>query len=128
MSTPAWKFVIDEDMPRSTANQLRSVGYAVEDVRDIGLRGKDDRAILVYAQAQKACIITADLDFIAFARELGLGIPGLIVVRLPNHIPTWRLNDALLHTLQVLAGTDISELLVIVEAGRVRTRRLDSLE
>lgn len=36
------KFVIDEDMPRSTANVLRSKGYEALDVRDCGLRGKND--------------------------------------------------------------------------------------
>jgi hypothetical protein len=33
------KFVIDEDMPRSTAKVLKSRGYEVLDVRDYGLRG-----------------------------------------------------------------------------------------
>lgn len=34
------KFVIDEDMPRSTAIVLRSKGYDVLDARDCGIRGK----------------------------------------------------------------------------------------
>jgi len=32
------KFVIDEDMPRSTAKVLKSRGYEVLDVRDCGLK------------------------------------------------------------------------------------------
>ncbi len=34
------KFVIDEDMPRSTAKILKARSYEVLDVRDYGLRGK----------------------------------------------------------------------------------------
>jgi len=33
------KFVIDEDMPRSTAKILRDCGYEADDIRDHGLRG-----------------------------------------------------------------------------------------
>ena len=35
------KFVIDEDMPRSTAKLLKSNGFEAFDVRDYGLREKD---------------------------------------------------------------------------------------
>lgn len=31
-----WCFLIDEDMPRSTALMLRQAGYEAEDVRDVG--------------------------------------------------------------------------------------------
>jgi len=36
------KFVIDEDMPRSTARVLKANNFDALDVRDYGLRGKDD--------------------------------------------------------------------------------------
>jgi hypothetical protein len=32
------KFVIDEDMPRSTGAVLKEQGYDVKDIRDYGLR------------------------------------------------------------------------------------------
>lgn len=35
-------FVIDEDMPRSTAGVLAESGHEALDVRDCGLRGADD--------------------------------------------------------------------------------------
>ena len=35
---PSLKFLLDADMPRSSAKLIRSLGYDVEDVRDIGLR------------------------------------------------------------------------------------------
>jgi predicted nuclease of predicted toxin-antitoxin system len=39
------RFLIDEDMPRSAAGALRSIGFECYDVRDIGLRGADDQVI-----------------------------------------------------------------------------------
>jgi hypothetical protein len=36
------RFLVDEDMPRSTARVLRGAGYEAEDVRDVGLRGHSD--------------------------------------------------------------------------------------
>ena len=57
------KFVIDEDMPRSTAKLLKSNGFEAFDVRDYGLRGKDDGEIFKFAQTNKAVLLTGDLGF-----------------------------------------------------------------
>ena len=37
-----WRFVVDDDMPRSTAPALRQAGGPAEDVRDVGLAGHED--------------------------------------------------------------------------------------
>lgn len=39
------KFVIDEDMARSTGIMLKEHGYDVKDIRDHGLRGAEDEEI-----------------------------------------------------------------------------------
>jgi len=38
----SWRFLVDEDMPRSTARTLREAGYVADDARDVGLRGRTD--------------------------------------------------------------------------------------
>ncbi|MEW5815850.1 MAG: DUF5615 family PIN-like protein [Spirochaetota bacterium] len=43
------KFVIDEDMPRSTGKVLKDCSYEVKDIRDYGLRGADDKEIYQFA-------------------------------------------------------------------------------
>jgi len=43
------KFVIDEDMPRSTARALAERGFECLDIRDYGLRGKSDKEIRNYS-------------------------------------------------------------------------------
>ena len=57
------KFVIDEDMPRSTGAILKEHGYDVKDVRDYGLRGAEDEEIYEFAQREKAVILTGDRGF-----------------------------------------------------------------
>jgi len=57
------QFLIDEDLPRSTGDLLRSYGHKAIDVRDIGLRGAKDSQIASYAQSRDLCLVTGDFDF-----------------------------------------------------------------
>lgn len=133
-----WIFLVDEDMPRSTAPALRDAGHAAVDVRDVGLRGHSDAEVFAYAQAQGAVLITADkgfADVLAFAPGTHASI---IVVRVPNELPTKQVNQQLLRALADLRGKDLKGLLIIhgtrdAEAGgsnplapvlhRMRTRQ-----
>ena len=118
-----WRFVVDESMPRSTASELRQVGYWAEDVRDVSLRGADDDCVFQHAQAQRSTLVTADLDF-ADIRRFPLGTHhGIVVVRVPDVLPTWVVNAELIQALQQLQGQSLCGALVIVELGRVRVRR-----
>jgi predicted nuclease of predicted toxin-antitoxin system len=118
-----WKFLIDEDMPRSTAVALRQAGHAALDVRDIGLRGHGDREIFQYAQAQDAILLTGDKGFSNIVRfPLGTHA-GILVIRVPNELPTQTVNDEVLRALEDLEGEDLAGLLMIVEVGRTRVRR-----
>jgi hypothetical protein len=50
------RFLIDEDMPRSIADLLKSAGFECFDVRDIGLKGSKDELIFRWAQENKCTI------------------------------------------------------------------------
>jgi len=43
------KFLLDADMPRSSAEAIRSQGFDVEDVRDLGMRYAKDQEIMDFA-------------------------------------------------------------------------------
>jgi predicted nuclease of predicted toxin-antitoxin system len=43
------KFLLDADIPKSSAEVIRSLGFEIEDVRDIGMRAAKDREIMDYA-------------------------------------------------------------------------------
>ncbi|MCV3213275.1 DUF5615 family PIN-like protein [Plectonema radiosum NIES-515] len=39
-------FLVDENMPRSLAPKIAALGFTVQDVRDIGLRGHPDSEVM----------------------------------------------------------------------------------
>lgn len=51
------RFIVDEDLPRSTGSLLHQYGHEAMDVRDIGLRGTSDSVIAEY---QKVWINSAE--------------------------------------------------------------------
>jgi predicted nuclease of predicted toxin-antitoxin system len=117
------RFVIDENMPRSTAPVLRSAGYDAIDVRDAGLRGADDGRIFAFAQASSATLITADHDF-ANVLTFRLGThTGIMIVRIPNQFPNEVVNREILRALNEMREEDLTGSLAIIEIGRTRVRR-----
>lgn len=117
------RFVIDEDLPRSLARHLRSLGVEADDVRDIGLRGAPDGRVFAAAIGRGAALITGDLGF-SNILQFPLGThAGILVVRLPNEMPTTTLNDLVARALRLLSEDDIFGNLVILEQDRLRLRR-----
>jgi predicted nuclease of predicted toxin-antitoxin system len=47
-------------MPRSSAEVIKSFGYEVDDVRDIGLGSAKDKEIIEYALKNGLIIVTRD--------------------------------------------------------------------
>lgn len=117
------RFLIDEDVPRSTARLLRQRGFAADDVRDVGLRGRSDRDVFAYAQETQATLITCDKGF-ANLRRFPLGThAGIIVIRVPDEVPPAELNAELLNALASLGVGALAGCLVVIEVGRARVRR-----
>ena len=117
------RFLLDADLPRSSAIVLRELGHDVSDVRDIGLGSASDDDIFRHAQAERRIIVTADLDF-ADVRAYPPGThPGIVVFRLPDHFKTAGINHAIRIAIPQLERVDIHQALVIVELGAIRIRR-----
>lgn len=116
-------FLVDEDMPRSTAPALRQDGYSAEDVRDVGLRGHSDHDVFAYAQAHGQTVVTADKGFANVVSFPPGTHAGLVVLRVPNELPTIQVNRELLRALSDLVDEELVGLLVIVEVGRTRIHR-----
>jgi predicted nuclease of predicted toxin-antitoxin system len=116
------RFLIDEDMPRSTAKLLRQAGFECLDVRDIGLRGEKDDAIYQRAQKEDCVIISGDL-FFANSLRYPLGShKGIVIARFPNEMPTDKLSQILVETIKNIQE-DIPGNLTIIEPEKVRIRR-----
>jgi predicted nuclease of predicted toxin-antitoxin system len=117
------KFVIDEDLPRSTARILREKGFEVYDIRDHGLRGQEDDAILAFAKQQKAVLITGDLGFGNQLRYPASSHEGIIIAHFPNEFSTPELNAQILNALSVLTEDELKKSLTILQPGKIRSRR-----
>lgn len=117
------RFLVDEDLPRSTAPALRAAGYDADDVRDVGLRGHPDQDVFTTAQDMYAVILTADTDFANILRFPPGSHAGIVVSRIPDGVSTDTLNRLLIRALRQLAPEDILGGLVIIEPDRIRIRR-----
>jgi predicted nuclease of predicted toxin-antitoxin system len=117
------RFVIDEDMPRSTAVALVEEGYPVKDVRDHGYRGSADEEIYRFAQEEGAILLTGDLGFSNILRfPLGQHF-GIVVARFPNEMPPREINKEIMARLKDLRDNEFQGNLIILEPGRIRIRR-----
>lgn len=74
------RFLIDEDLPRSTGDLLRRYGHEAIDVRDIGLRGAKDSEIAAYARKEGLALLTGDFDFSDIRNYPPSQYAGIIVV------------------------------------------------
>jgi predicted nuclease of predicted toxin-antitoxin system len=117
------RFVIDEDMPRSTGVALSTEGYEVKDVRDHGYRGLGDEEIYAFTQREKAVLLTGDLVFSNLLKfPLGQHF-GIVVVRFPNELAPREINREIVTSLRVLGENEFKGNLVILEPGRIRIKR-----
>lgn len=118
------RFVIDEDLPRSTGQVLTSAGYGVFDVRDHGLRGKKDPLIFQFAQDKRAVLLTGDFSF-GNIIQFPLGRHcGVIILAFPSTFPIAKMNQQFLKQLRSLSQKDIAGNLIIIEPGRVRLKTI----
>lgn len=122
-NTEPLKFLVDEDLPRSTAKLLREMGYTAIDVRDCGLRGKSDEEIFKYAQEKDTIIITGDRGFGSITRFMPGSYPGIVVVNFPNEISTMQLNAMIKIALNSLSEDDLKGNLVIIDPKKIRIRK-----
>ena len=117
------KFLLDANMPRSSAGLLRELGHEVEDVRDVLPNGAQDAEVAAYARAGKLILITRDFDFADIRNYPPKDYAGIIVLELPEDAIVAKANQVLLSfashrgLLTRLAGR-----LAIVESWRVRFR------
>jgi predicted nuclease of predicted toxin-antitoxin system len=117
------KFLVDEDIPRSTTKVLQAKGYQVLDVRDCGLRGENDEHIFSFAQKEKAVLLTGDLGF---GNLLSFPVgrhAGIVIVHFPNEISIPELNNQIIKAFDTLTEKDFDRNLIVLEPGKIRIRR-----
>jgi len=94
------RFVIDEDMPRTTCAVLKEHGYEVKDIRDFGLRGAGDEEIYEFARKERAVILTGDRGFGNILRFPPGKHYGIVIAHFPREMPVMEMNRQLLERLK----------------------------
>ncbi|MBI2831254.1 MAG: DUF5615 family PIN-like protein [Chloroflexi bacterium] len=118
------RFLVDEDLPRSTNILLREHGHEAIDVRDIGLRGVSDSDVAAYAQQHGLCLLSGDIGFSNIRNYPPAEYNGLVVLRLPAKATSSTILTLLKGFLsQTEITCQIKGKLAIVEPGRVRIRK-----
>ena len=116
-------FLVDEDLPRNLASELRAAGIDAIDIRDVNLGGSLDAAVFEYAVKSHRVIVTGDLDFSNVLTYPLSSHRGIAVARLPGELSVALTNKRIVDAITGLAGEELTAALVIIEPDRVRVRR-----
>ncbi len=121
-----FKFVIDEDLPRSTGIILKENGYDVFDIRDHGLRGESDEKIYKFARENEAVVLTGDRGF-GNIQRFPLGEHnGIVVTHFPNDMSTLMINQKISVGLKCINEEDYKGNVIIIDLLKIRIRRQES--
>ena len=118
------RFLLDADVPRSTAVVLSKLGHQVVDLRDTGLGGATDKEVIKYAKDNNLILVTRDVEFANVLRYPMGSHVGVVVLRLPFDFTSERINSVLKDFTRSVKVEDLLNNVTIVELGRYRIRRL----
>jgi predicted nuclease of predicted toxin-antitoxin system len=111
-------FLVDENMPRTLAPQIAELGFAVQDVRDIGLRARPDSEVMEAAIATDAIIITRDRGFANPKTWPTEFTAGMIFVDLPSNTPANIVNARVLELIAKRLPVSLLGAITRVEPNR----------
>jgi Domain of unknown function (DUF5615) len=114
--------LIDENMPRSLAAQISALGFNVQDVRDIGLKGRPDTEVMAAAVASDALIVTRDRGFANVKNWNESFTAGVIFVNLPDDTPASTVNARIVELLSQRLPTSLLGAVTSVELRRALSR------
>ncbi len=114
----ALSFLLDENIPRRTAAELKRLGHVVHEVSSSAGRGLDDAAVWRLARERRAIVVTTDKSF---ARRIGEPHEGVLVVRLrrPNGA---RIHQRVLRALQIVQAEDWRNTIAVMRDRAVQIR------
>jgi predicted nuclease of predicted toxin-antitoxin system len=118
------RFLLDENLSPELVNPLVDAGHDVVHVRSIGLLRAPDRTVLERARIEHRIIVSADTDFGQLLAHSQDPLPSVILLRTGRHRRALGQATLILANLpQVQSDLDAGAI-VVIEANRVRVRRL----
>jgi len=109
-------------MPRSLALQIATLGFNVQDVRDIGLKGRPDNEVFDAAIVADAIIITRDRGFAIEKSWPENFTGGVIFVNLPDNTPVSVINSKITELLVQRLPVSLLGAITFVELRRALSR------
>ncbi|MBI4017714.1 MAG: DUF5615 family PIN-like protein [Candidatus Aenigmarchaeota archaeon] len=120
----AMKLFLDENIPVSAVDAIKSLGFEVEHVKSSGLRGASDKEIAKYAKSKQAILVTRDIEFGSSLLYPKGSHYGVIVIRLPHSFTT---KQMIAHLVRFLKGTEyetLADTVTVLEIDRFRRRKM----
>ena len=118
------RFLLDENLSPVLAELLAAASHDTIHVRDLGLLTAADRVVLERARTEGRVLISADTDFGELLAVSGATLPSVILLRRETDRRALSQASLILANLDQVAA-DIDEgAIVVLEASRVRVRRL----
>lgn len=115
------KILADECVYKKTVLFLKSQGYDIISIKDLGLSGANDRVVLEEANKSNRILLTADQDFgniIAYPPETHKGI--IVLKTLKNEEESIHFN--LLKVLNEVEPALLAKSLIVVDSNKYRIR------
>jgi predicted nuclease of predicted toxin-antitoxin system len=117
------RFLVDEDLPTAVVGLLIERGHEAQNVRSIGLAGKNDREVFNAAQSRAAVLLTADVAFGNVRTYPPAHHGGVVLLRFPDHFRRQQILDLVQAFLDATEPSNITGALVVVSPGSYRVRR-----
>lgn len=118
------KFLVDQNLSPLVAAGLCEAGHDAVHARDLGLQQASDTVVLARASQERRIVVSADTDFgtlLAGSRADG---PSVVLVRRPSDRSARQVLALILANLDAAADALADGAIVVLEAERVRVRRL----
>ncbi|HVF76636.1 MAG TPA: DUF5615 family PIN-like protein [Acidimicrobiales bacterium] len=118
------KFLVDQNLSPLLTAGLRDAGHDAVHTRDLGLQQASDTVVLATASDQGPIVVSADTEFgtlLAASRADG---PSVVLVRRPSDRSARQVLALILANLDAAADALAEGAIVVLDAERVRVRRL----
>lgn len=105
------RIIVDENIPLMTADELRSLGHDVMDIRGTDLEGIDDEELWKIVLKEKRLLISNDKGFVRNRHEKHYGI---LIIRLkqPNRL---KIHQKVMRGIGLFNEKDWSRMIVVMQ-------------